>query len=81
MFLYIYVDYLALYKPGVIDDLRAGGAFEFDIGPTLLTIFVAVIAIPALMVWLSMDAARPCESRHATLSLHRSTSSSRCSTR
>ena len=54
MFLYIYVDYFHLYKPGAIDDLRAGVVFEFDISPTLLTIFVAVIAIPALMVWLSM---------------------------
>src|SRR3954451_24640556 len=54
MFLYIYVDYFALHKPGVIDDLRAGVVFEFDITPTLLTIFVAVIAIPALMVMLSM---------------------------
>jgi len=54
MFLYIYIDYFHLYKPGVIDDLRAGVTFEFDISPTLLTIFVALIAIPALMVWLSM---------------------------
>ena len=54
MFLYIYLDYFHLYKPGVIDDLRAGVVFEFDITPTLLTIFVAVIAIPALMVMLSM---------------------------
>lgn len=54
MFLYIYVDYFHLHKPGVIDDLRAGVVFEFDISPTLLTIFVAVIAIPALMVVLSM---------------------------
>jgi hypothetical protein len=54
MFLYIYVDYFHLHKPGVIDDLRAGVVFEFDITPTLLTIFVAVIAIPALMVMLSM---------------------------
>ena len=54
MFLYIYVDYFHLYKPGVIDDLSAGVVFEFDITPTLLTIFVALIAIPALMVMLSM---------------------------
>jgi len=54
MFLYIYLDYFALYKPGFIDDLRAGVVFEFDITPTLLTIFVALIAIPALMVMLSM---------------------------
>ena len=54
MFLYIYVDYFHLYKPGVLDDLRAGVVFEFDITPTLLTIFVASVAIPALMVMLSM---------------------------
>lgn len=54
MFLYIYIDYFHLYKPGVIDDLRAGVAFVFDINATLLTIFVALIAIPALMVMLSM---------------------------
>ena len=54
MFPYIYVHYFALYKPGLIDNLRAGVVFEFDITPTLLTIFVALIAIPALMVMLSM---------------------------
>ncbi len=54
MFLYIYVDYFHLYKPGVIDNLRAGVVFEFDIGPTLLTMMLASVAIPALMVMLSM---------------------------
>ena len=54
MFLYIYVDYFHLHKPGVIDDLRAGVVFEFDITPTLLTIFLTSVAIPALMVMLSM---------------------------
>ena len=54
MFLYIYVDYFHLYKPGTIDQIRGGGTFEFDISPTLLTIFLVVIAIPALMVMLSM---------------------------
>src|SRR5688500_20255761 len=54
MFLYVYVDYFHLYKPGAIDQIRGGVIFEFDISPTLLTIFVAVIAIPALMVMLSM---------------------------
>jgi hypothetical protein len=54
MFLYIYIDYFHLHKPGVIDDLRAGVVFVLGITPTLLTIFVAVIAIPALMVMLSM---------------------------
>ena len=54
MFLYIYVDYFHLYKPGAIDQIRGGRIFEFDITPTLLTIFVVVIGIPALMVMLSM---------------------------
>jgi hypothetical protein len=54
MLLYLYVDYLHLHKPGVIDNLRAGVVFEFDITPTLLTIFLALIAIPSLMVMLSM---------------------------
>ena len=54
MFLYIYVDYFHLYKPGVIDTLRAGVVFVFDISPTLLTMMLASVAIPALMVMLSM---------------------------
>lgn len=54
MFLYIYVDYFHLYKPGVIDNLRAGVVFAFDISPTLLTMMLASVAIPALMVLLSM---------------------------
>ncbi|MBM7808209.1 hypothetical protein JOD57_004046 [Geodermatophilus bullaregiensis] len=55
MFLYIYIDYFHLHKPGVIDDLRAGAVgLDYDITPTVLTIFVAVVAIPALMVMLSM---------------------------
>jgi hypothetical protein len=54
MFLYIYVDYFHLYKPGVIDDILAGIVFEFDISQTLLTLFLTVIAIPSLMVMLSM---------------------------
>ncbi len=54
MFLYIYVDYFHLYKPGVVDDIMAGVVWEFDISQTLLTGFLALIAIPSLMVMLSM---------------------------
>jgi hypothetical protein len=54
MFLYIYVDHFHLYKPGAIDDIRAGVVFEFDISPALLTGFLALVAIPAVMVMLSM---------------------------
>ena len=54
MFLYIYVDYFALYKPGVVDDIRAGVVWEFAISQTLLTAFLTLIAIPNLMIVLSM---------------------------
>jgi hypothetical protein len=54
MFLYIYVDYFHLYKPGVIDGILGGAVFEFDISQTLLTAFLTLIAIPILMVMLSM---------------------------
>jgi hypothetical protein len=54
MFLYIYVDLFNFYKPGVVDEIRGGVIFKFDISPTLLTIFLASVAIPALMVMLSM---------------------------
>src|SRR3954447_9398012 len=53
MFLYIYVDYFALYKPGFINDLRHGVVFEFQISQTLLTAFVASVAVPSLMILLS----------------------------
>ncbi len=54
MFLYIYVDFFNLYKPGVLDDILNGVVWEFDISQTLLTAFLALIAIPSLMVMLSM---------------------------
>ncbi len=54
MFFYIYIDYFHLYKPGSIDQIRGGEIFVFDVSGPLLTIFVVVIGIPALMVMLSM---------------------------
>ena len=53
MFLYIYVDYLALYKPGFLDDIRAGRVHEFDTGPTFVGLSLTLIAIPSLMILLS----------------------------
>jgi Ni/Fe-hydrogenase subunit HybB-like protein len=54
MFLVIYIDYFHLYQPGEIDEIRGGVIFAFDISGTLMSIFFAVIAIPALMVMLSI---------------------------
>ncbi|ABX07865.1 conserved hypothetical protein (plasmid) [Herpetosiphon aurantiacus DSM 785] len=54
MFLYIYVDYFHLYKPGAIDQIRSGVVFEFAISPTYLTTVLALVSISALMIVLSM---------------------------
>jgi hypothetical protein len=53
MFLYIYVDYFHLYKPGFVDDILAGIVHEFDTGPTFVAIGLTLIAIPSLMILLS----------------------------
>ena len=54
MFLYIYVDYFHLYKPGAVDDILVGTVYEFDVSQTLLTAFLALVAGHLLMVMLSM---------------------------
>jgi hypothetical protein len=54
MFFIIYIDYFHLYQPGEIDDIRSGVIFEFDISGTLMSIFFVIIAIPTLMIMLSM---------------------------
>jgi len=53
MFLAIYVDYLHLYKPGIIDELLAGVVFKFDISQTFVVIALMLMAIPILMILLS----------------------------
>ena len=54
MFLYIYVDHLGLYKPGVVDGILNGLIWKFDVSSTLLTVILVSVSIPALMVVLSM---------------------------
>ena len=54
MFFYIYVDHLHLYKPGVVDDIRAGVVFEFDISQTFVVTSLMIVGVPALMIVLSM---------------------------
>ena len=53
MFLYIYVDYLHLYKPGSVDEILAGVVHEFDTGPTFVALALTLMAIPILMILLS----------------------------
>jgi hypothetical protein len=53
MFLYIYVDYFALYTPGFIDDILVGVVWKFDINQAFVTIGLTSVAIPILMILLS----------------------------
>lgn len=64
MFLVIYIDYFHLYQPGEIDVIRGGEIFVFDISGALVSIFFVIIAIPSLMVLLSM--ALPARANRAT---------------
>ena len=54
MFLYVYVDHLSLYKPGYLDELLAGRVHEFDTGPTFIGAGLTLVAVPSLMIVLSM---------------------------
>lgn len=53
MFLYAYVDIIGFFVPGKVEDILVGVVFEFDITQTLVTTFLALMAIPILMVVLS----------------------------
>lgn len=54
MFLYIYVDYFHLYMPGKTQEILAGRVFEFQISQVFLFSALALVAIPALMIFLSL---------------------------
>ena len=54
MFLYIYVDYFHLYMPGKVADIQTGRVFEFDITQGFLLAALALVTIPALMIFLSV---------------------------
>jgi hypothetical protein len=54
MFLYAYVDILNFFTPGVVQDILEGKVFEFDLSQTFSTTALTLVAIPILMVVLSM---------------------------
>lgn len=54
MFLYIYVDVLAFFKPGTIPDILVGRVWEFEISQPWALGALVLMTIPALMVFLSL---------------------------
>lgn len=64
MFLYIYVDHFGLYMPGHLRGMLEGKVWVLDVSPNLLTGMLASVAIPAMMVMLSI--ALPARANRAT---------------
>jgi len=54
MFLYIYVDYFAFYKPGFIEDVISGKVWQFQITQAFLLVALVSVTIPALMIFFSV---------------------------
>lgn len=56
MFMYIYVDFFSLYQPGTIDGILEGRVWTLDITPVWAFGALALMAIPILMVCVSLMA-------------------------
>ncbi len=54
MFIYIYVDIIGFFQPGLIEDILVGKVWVFDITQTWLLLSVMLMTIPGLMVYLSL---------------------------
>jgi hypothetical protein len=54
MFMYLYVDVIGFFNPGVIEDILAGVVWEFEITQTWALAALVAVTIPGLMVFLSL---------------------------
>lgn len=54
MFLYIYVDYFALYMPKKVENILEGKVFVFEITQGFLSVALISVSIPAVMIFLSV---------------------------
>jgi hypothetical protein len=54
MFLYVYVDILAFFKPGTINDILVGRVWELDITEAWALGAIVLMTIPILMVFGSL---------------------------
>lgn len=54
MFVYVYVDILGIYFPGVVEDILVGTVWELDITQTWAVGALALMIVPISMVFLSL---------------------------
>jgi hypothetical protein len=52
--LYIYADFLSLYRPGQLEEIRGGVMGPFDVSQITLMIASVIVIIPAVMIVLSL---------------------------
>jgi len=55
MFLYVYADIKAFFKPGIIEDLMAGKVGNFQITQGFLFTSAIIMTIPSVMIFLSLS--------------------------
>jgi hypothetical protein len=51
---YIYADFLSLYRPGQIDEVRRGVMGSFEVSQATLLLASLILMIPAVMIVLSL---------------------------
>ncbi len=54
MFMYIYVDIIGFYKPGLIAEIMTGKVWVFDINQMWMLSMLMLMTVPILMVFLSL---------------------------
>jgi len=54
MFMYIYVDIIGFYQPGLIGDILVGKVWVFEINESWMLLSLMLMTVPTLMVFLSM---------------------------
>jgi hypothetical protein len=52
--LFIYADFLSLYRPGQIDEIRRGVMGPLDVSQATLVLASLIVIIPAVMIVLSL---------------------------
>ena len=52
--LYIYADFLSLYRPGELEEISSGGFGPFEVSQTTLVIASLIVMVPAAMILLSV---------------------------
>jgi len=54
MLLYVYADFLSLFRPGQIAEIESGKIGPFDVSQSSLLIASLVVILPALMIALTL---------------------------